>query len=176
MATNGFPEEPVAENVAVNKGPPAAPAAPAVRAAEHGDIDCEATGIIAAEEVDRGDGGGPDTSPGPEEGRLTKKIKALNRFVDETQGGLDPSTALVWLTLFRYAWNGVAEVSQSTIAKKMGVGTKTVQRGIEKLVALKLLKITRHGGNGRGCNRYQLGLQVLPPRTKKPRTKKQKTK
>lgn len=169
MTTNGFPEEPAAENVAVKEVPHAAPAA---RAAQRANIDDETTGMIASEGADRDDGGGPDTAPAPEEGRLTKKIKALNRFVDESQRGLDPSTALVWLTLFRHAWNGVAEVSQSTIAKKMGVGTKTVQRGIEKLVALKLLKITRHGGNGRGCHKYQLGLCALDSRPKKPRPKK----
>lgn len=172
MATNGFPDKPAADCNTDDE----TLAAPVAFVARRSNIDDQATEMIAAEEADREDDGGTDGSPAPDEGRLTKKIKALNRFVDEALRGLDPSTALVWLTLFRYAWNGVAQVSQSMIAKKMGVGTKTVQRGIEKLVTLKLLKITRHGGNGRGCHKYQLGLCALDSRPKKPRLKKPKPK
>jgi hypothetical protein len=173
MATNGFPDQSAAE---CDDADDETLAVPVAFVAQRSNIDDEAAGMIAAEEPDHDDGDGPDASPVSEEGRLTKKIKAFNRFIDETQRGLDPSAALVWLTLFRQAWNGVAEVPQSTIAKKLGVGTKTVQRGIEKLVALKLLTITRHGGNGRGCHKYQLGLRALDSRPKKPRLKKPRPK
>lgn len=97
-----------------------------------------------------------------EPGRLEKKIKLLNRFVDETQIGLEPFTALLWVVLYRESRNGVAEISHGQLAKIMGVSGRTICRHIEVLIANKLLRKLKTGGYGRGCNRYQLGIRSLP--------------
>lgn len=97
-----------------------------------------------------------------EPNRLVKKIKLLNRFVDETLVGLDPSTALLWVVLYREARNGIAEISHGQLAKIMGVSDRTICRHIDVLIANKLLRKLKTGGYGRGCNKYQLGISSLP--------------
>lgn len=97
-----------------------------------------------------------------EPGRLEKKIKLLNRFVDETLIGLEPTTAVLWFVLYREARNGIAEISHSQLAKVMGVSDRTICRHIEVLIANRLLRKLKTGGYGRGCNRYQLGIRSLP--------------
>jgi hypothetical protein len=129
------------------------------------DSDCE---TIEAEEGEHTDEGESESEGG---GRLKKKILNFNAFIDLTQRGLEPTTSLVWLTLFRFAWNGVVRVDQDKIAAAVGVDTRTVQRHLKLLYSLKLVKKTRHGGNGRGVNWYRLGLQPLPCRPKKNKKK-----
>lgn len=100
--------------------------------------------------------------PSGEPNRLVKKIKLLNRFVDETLIGLEPFTGLLWVVLYREAKNGIAEISHSQLAKIMGVSDRTVCRHIEVLIANRLLRKLKTGGYGRGCNKYQLGIASLP--------------
>ena len=97
-----------------------------------------------------------------EPNRLVKKIKLLNRFVDETLIGLEPLTALLWVVLYREARNGIAEISHGQLAKIMGVSDRTICRHIDVLIANKLLRKLKTGGYGRGCNKYQLGIASLP--------------
>jgi hypothetical protein len=97
-----------------------------------------------------------------EPGRLEKKIKLLNRFVDETLKGLEPFTALLWVVLYREARNGVAEISHGQLAEIMNVSDRTICRHIDVLIANKLLRKLKTGGYGRGCNKYQLGITSLP--------------
>ena len=97
-----------------------------------------------------------------EPNRLVKKIKLFNRFVDETLKGLEHSTALLWVVLYREARNGIAEISHGQLAKIMGVSGRTICRHIDVLIANKLLRKLKTGGYGRGCNKYQLGITSLP--------------
>ena len=164
MATNGFLEQMSAGPHDVGDG---ACELRISRAAQRANIE---EGVGAVDEPQRdvdGEEVTPRESPVAAEGRLKKKILAFNRFVDETQRGLEPTAALLWLTLFRHARDGVAKVSQSRLAEQLGLSTKSIQRGIEKLRRLDLVKIKQHGGNGRGCHSYQLGLCSLDSRPKK---------
>lgn len=97
-----------------------------------------------------------------EPSRLEKKIKLLNRFVDETLIGLEPLTALLWVVLYREARNGIAEISHGQLAKIMNVSARSICRHIDVLIANKLLRKLKTGGYGRGCNKYQLGITSLP--------------
>ena len=117
----------------------------------------------------------PSCRPGaaPKEGRCVRKVKQFNRFVDEALAGLPPTAALLWLTLFRFAKDGIAKVSQGTLAGRMGVDVKTVQRNLKVLLEMKgLVRIVKQGAKGRGCSHYQLGIMTLEPRAKPDRRKK----
>jgi hypothetical protein len=109
--------------------------------------------------------------PARPDSRLYKKVTAFNAFIDESAKGLTPSTTLVWLTLFRFARDGVAMVSKATVAQRLGIDEKTVTRSIKTLRRLGLLKIDYQGGVGRGCNRYSLGITTLEKANKRSRKK-----
>jgi len=113
--------------------------------------------------------------PPRETNRLVKKIKLLNRFVDGTIIGLEPFTSLLWVVLYREARDGFAALSHEQIATKMGVSARTVARHIDILIANRLLRKVKTGGFGRGCNRYQLGIEDKSadnPLRRLPRVKK----
>jgi len=124
----------------------------------------EAAQVCVPEFVERSDSQWTQAAPVQpgEPNRLVKKIKLLNRFVDETLKGLEPVTALLWVVLYREARNGVAEISHGQLAKIMNVSDRTICRHIDVLIANKLLRKLKTGGYGRGCNRYQLGITSLP--------------
>ena len=108
----------------------------------------------------------------PKPGRCVRKVEQFNRFVDEALAGLPPTAAVLWLTLFRFAKNGIAKVSQQTLAGRLGVDVKTVRRNLEVLLAKKgLVRIKKQGAKGRGCSVYQLGITPLGPRAKPNRRK-----
>ena len=109
----------------------------------------------------------------PKPGRCVRKVEQFNRFVDEALAGLPPTAAVLWLTLFRFAKNGVAKVSQQTLAGRLGVDVKTVRRNLEVLLAMKgLVRIKKQGAKGRGCSVYQLGIIRLDPAAKPSRRKR----
>ena len=109
----------------------------------------------------------------PKEGRCVRKVKQFNRFVDEALAGLPPTAALLWLTLFRFAKNGIARVSQRKLAERLGVKTKTVARNLRILRRKDgMIRIVKQGAKGRGCSHYQLGIMTLEPRAKPDRRKK----
>lgn len=99
---------------------------------------------------------------------LKTKVVNFNRFIDETAKGLDPISAMVWLTLFRFARGGIAWASQETIADRLGMNPTTVYRHIRILKAKKLLRVVKNGRRGGHANTYQLGITVLEPVAKRP--------
>ncbi len=107
-----------------------------------------------------------------EPGRTEWKIKAFNRFIDETLASLPSTAAVLWLTLFRFERQGVARASLNTLAKRMGVDRKTVDRNMRLLQKHELIKKERQGGIGKGSNEYRLGLLPLEPRAKPQRRSK----
>lgn len=124
----------------------------------------EAAQVCVPEFDESGDGQWAQAAPvqSREPSRLERKIKLINRFVDETLKGLEHSTALLWVVLYREARNGVAEISHGQLAKIMNVSDRTICRHIDVLIANKLLRKLKTGGYGRGCNKYQLGITSLP--------------
>jgi hypothetical protein len=109
----------------------------------------------------------------PTQGRCVRKVKHFNRFIDDALAGLPPSAALLWLTLFRYAKDGIARVSQGKLAERMGVDVKTVRRNLRILLGKNgMIRVVKQGAKGRGCSVYQLGIISLEPRAKPNRRKK----
>ena len=103
------------------------------------------------------DGSSGDTPEGPRHGRLTRKIKSLNHFVDKKIACLNPVAALLWVILLRHAYDGIVEISHARLAKILGMSPRTVIRNLNKLESERLLRRLKIGGKGRGVNRYNLG-------------------
>lgn len=118
------------------------------------------------------DGAVVDPEQKRESGGTVWKIKMFNRFIDETLTGLPSTAAVLWLTLFRFERQGIARASLNTLAKRMGVDRKTVDRNMRLLYKHKLIKKERQGGIGKGSNVYRLGLLPLEPRAKPQRRSK----
>lgn len=100
--------------------------------------------------------------------RLYIKIKCFNKFVDESLKGLDSAVALTWLVLFRFARDGVAQVSKATIAERLGMSERHVARMIDSLEGQNLIKVLKRAGYKQGSNIYQLGIRPLE-KSQKPR-------
>ena len=110
--------------------------------------------------------GTPESPPEIQrEGRLTRKIKSMNSFVDNKLGELDPVAALLWVILLRHAYDGIVEISHARLAKIVGKSPRTVIRHLKELELKRLLRRLKVGGKGRGVNRYNLG-HGLPGHTK----------
>jgi hypothetical protein len=104
----------------------------------------------------------------PERHSTLEKVRQLNRFIDGAAKGLDPISAMVWITLFRFARGGIAWASQQTIAERLGLDVKTVRRHIKVLKKQNLLRVVEKGSRGGRCNTYQLGILELEPAPKRP--------
>jgi hypothetical protein len=81
----------------------------------------------------------------------------LNLFVDEGIGkaGLTAHEALTWLVLYRDTRpNGFATTPVDEIARRAGIGRRTVLRALERLERLGMLRIARRGGPNRGPSSY----------------------
>lgn len=135
----------------------------------HADEECpDECGVIDAKVDDPA----CDSPAAPTQGRCVEKVLHFNRFIDEALAGLPPSAALLWLTLFRYAKDGIARVSQDTLAKRMGVDVKTVRRNLRILLDKEwMIRVVKQGTKSRGCSVYQLGIISLEPRAKLNRRK-----
>lgn len=84
------------------------------------------------------------------------RFAVLNDFVDFSMAGLLPTDALVWLVLYRDTKVGVARTAQSDIARRAGIGRRTVVRAVERLQKHGLLTVVRHGGLNRGPSTYRV--------------------
>ena len=103
--------------------------------------------------------GGPQQAQ--QTGRLTRKIKLLNKFVDQTIKGLDSQTALLWVVLFRHERDGAVKISSKRLAAIMNVHPRTVSRHLKILKQNKLLRKTKSGKQGLYGNEYQIGQRAL---------------
>lgn len=135
-----------------------------------GDETGQAASIDAADPAD----GDANREGGPERHSLYEKVTNFNDFIDETAKGLHPISAMVWMTLFRFARGGIAWASQNTIAERLGLSPKTVYRHIVILKKKRLLRVVKKGRRGRRCNTYQLGILPLEPVAKRPERSKRK--
>lgn len=103
--------------------------------------------------------GGPQQAQ--QTGRLTRKIKLLNKFVDQTIKGLDSQTALLWVVLFRHERDGAVRISSKRLAKIMNVHPRTVSRHLKVLKQNGMLRKLRSGVQGIHGNVYQIGQREL---------------
>lgn len=107
------------------------------------------------------------------DGKIMQKSKAkkkagdrfavLNAFVDFTAAGLDRGELVVWLVLYRDARDGVAQVSQVSIARRAGMSDRAVRNALGRLIGKGLVKIVRQGRIGKGASSYRI--RPLPPET-----------
>jgi len=81
----------------------------------------------------------------------------INPFLDDVQRTLKPSTALVWVNLWRDTKpGGLARAGATDLARRIGVGVSTVKRGLRILRARGLVEVVHQGGVGRGVSTYRL--------------------
>lgn len=81
----------------------------------------------------------------------------INPFLDEVQRTMKPSTALVWINLWRDVKpGGLARAGATDLARRIGVGVSTVKRGLRVLRDCGLVEVVHQGGIGRGVSTYRL--------------------
>jgi hypothetical protein len=81
----------------------------------------------------------------------------LNLFIDEgiAKAGLTAHEALTWLVLYRDTRpHGFATTPVDAIARRAGMGRRTVLRALKRLERLKMLRVARRGGPNRGPSSY----------------------
>ncbi len=91
--------------------------------------------------------------------RSRLRFETLNLFIDEGigQAGLTAHEALTWMVLYRDTRpNGFATTSVDEIARRAGIGRRTVLRALKRLGRLKMLRIARRGGLNRGASSYAI--------------------
>ena len=94
--------------------------------------------------------------------KTTKRASALrfqvfNAFVDEGMASVTPHEAAVWFVLFRDTKpDGIARTAVDDIARRAGIGRRTVLRALNRLERLRMLQVTRRGGLNRGVSSYRV--------------------
>jgi hypothetical protein len=96
----------------------------------------------------------------PARRRTTKRrsglrFETLNAFVDTGMKGLSPSESVVWLILYRDTKpDGTARTAVEDMARRGGLGRRTVLRALSSLEHKRMLRVERRGGLNRGPSRY----------------------
>jgi DNA-binding transcriptional ArsR family regulator len=89
--------------------------------------------------------------------RSSLRFEVLNAFVDEGMKRLTPHEAVVWLVLFRDTKpDGIARTAVDDIARRAGIGRRTVLRALKRLEGLRMVKVVRRGGLNRGASSYRV--------------------
>jgi hypothetical protein len=89
--------------------------------------------------------------------RSLLRFETLNAFVDEGMRTLSPHEAVVWLVLYRDTKpDGIARTSVDDIARRGGIGRRTVLRSLRRLEDLRMLRVVRRGGLNRGLSTYRV--------------------
>jgi hypothetical protein len=89
--------------------------------------------------------------------RSRLRFEILNAFIDQgiVTAGLTAHEALVWMVLYRDTRpNGFARTSVDEIARRAGIGRRTVLRAVARLKQLKMLRVVKQGGLNRGASSY----------------------
>jgi hypothetical protein len=91
-------------------------------------------------------------------GRTTAagRSRTLNAFVDFTLAELGRAEIAVWLVLFRDCRDGLARTAQTDIARRAGIGLRTVYNALRRLEQLGLVRVVRRGRLGTGPSSYRL--------------------
>jgi hypothetical protein len=88
--------------------------------------------------------------------KAAERFAILNSFVDGPMQELSRAEITTWLALYRDTWDGIAEASQSHIARRTGSADRTVRRALGSLVRRGLVKVVYRGGLNRGASKYRL--------------------
>lgn len=85
------------------------------------------------------------------------RFKIMNEFVDFSARLLDTTAQAAWLVLFRETKpNGIACVSHSQIAERIGASRRTVVRAVQHLKDAKLVTVVHRGGLKGGTSSYRI--------------------
>ena len=85
------------------------------------------------------------------------RFEMLNSFVDKGMRHLTAHQSAVWLVLFRDTRpNGLARASVDDIARRAGLGRRTVLRSLRRLEELRMLRVASRGGLNRGPSAYRV--------------------
>ena len=91
-----------------------------------------------------------------------RRWHTFNRFLDDIARSLPNSAALIWLLLFRHADNrGEVTLGTAHITKTLGIGRRTVSRGLAQLREAGLLKVLKAGNPNQGISTYKITVKVL---------------
>jgi hypothetical protein len=85
-------------------------------------------------------------------GKAADRFAVLNQFVDRSMVSLQLTDVAVWLVLYRDTRKGLARTAQTDIARRAGIGTRTVPRSLKRLRAAGLLEVIHQGGLNRGIS------------------------
>lgn len=95
--------------------------------------------------------------------QTAERFGTINAFVDFTLGSLTRNQMAVWLVLWRDTKDGTARTAQTDIARRAGIGRRTVVRIIDRLASKGLLRTVHRGGLNRGMNVYRVLPLERPP-------------
>ena len=95
--------------------------------------------------------------------QTAERFGTINAFTDFTLRSLTRNETAVWLVLWRDTKDATARTSQTDIARRAGIGRRTVVRIIDKLASKGLLRIVHRGGLNRGMNVYRVLPLERPP-------------
>lgn len=120
----------------------------------------EHNGILPPDAVLIPEGIASFSSAPKKEGRRgrSERFAILNAFTDFAVAGLTGAEVKVWLILFRdtKAATGTARTGQVDIARRAGIGQRTVRRALVKLEALGMLRTVRRGRLNVGPSTYRV--------------------
>jgi hypothetical protein len=101
--------------------------------------------------------GTPTTARRATKRRSRLRFEILNAFVDEGMSKLTPHESVVWFVLFRDTKpDGLARTAVDDIARRAGIGRRTVLRALGRLERLRMIKVVRRGGLSRGASSYRV--------------------
>lgn len=100
---------------------------------------------------------------GRRKGRLWKKIKALNNFIDTAGPFLPPLDRYLWLVLFRHATDGLVKRSHGRLAQDLDCSERTIRRAMDRLEERGLVRVVERGGLRVGASTFRLGVRDLRP-------------
>lgn len=109
------------------------------------------------DEVVRPTAKAPNGKQGKKNPHSAGRFQTMNEFVDYSARLVDTTAQAVWLVLFRETKpNGIACVSHSQIAERIGSCRRTVVRATQHLEDAKLVTVVHRGGLTGGTSAYRV--------------------
>lgn len=85
------------------------------------------------------------------------RFKTMNDFCDHSARLVDTTAQATWMILYRETRsNGIACVSHSQIAERIGSSRRTVVRAVQHLEDAKLITVVHRGGLTGGTSSYRV--------------------
>jgi hypothetical protein len=80
----------------------------------------------------------------------------LNAWVDVSIRDLSRAEIVTWLILFRDEREGISKTSQTDIARRGGLSSRSVATAVSSLLKKRLIKLIRRGGLRQGPSVYKV--------------------